>query len=215
MTVNSRQQFDKVFLQLEKLGLLLVSDSFFPNVYQLIAGDRRKGSWWGSDQAHTIFAVNEMLEDHPDVMVMKLISGKVTFVHRELWGRIYSIGVAREQWQTKNLSAHAKSLLKTLDQEGILQTNKLGKVYGPKPGETAKELELRMLAHATQVHSESGAHTKVLKTWNAWANYIGFRARPKNPAAARQFLNERVAQISSTHQWANATLPWTGKIDQK
>jgi hypothetical protein len=212
MTANLRQQFEKLFLQLEKLGVLLVSDSFFPNVYQLIAGDSRKGSWWGDEQAHTIFAVNEMLEDHPDVMVMKLISGKVTFVHRELWGQIYSIGVAREEWQLEKLSPSAKLLLKTLDDEGNLQTNKLGsKTFGPKPGETAKELELRLLIHAEQVHSESGAHTKVLKTWDTWARDKGFRVRSESAAAARLFLEQRVAQINSNHPLANGQLPWRGK----
>lgn len=195
MTANLRQHFDKVFLQLEKLGLLLVSDSSFPNVYQLIAGDERKGSWWANEHAHTIFAVNELLEDHPDVLLMKLISGKVTFVHRELWGHVYSIGVAREEWQLKKLSSEAKSLLRTLDGEGTLQANKLGK--------TAKELELRMLVHGAQVHTESGAHAKIVKTWEAWARDVGFRERPKSPAAARRILEKRVAQIN-----AGGTLPW-------
>src|SRR5882724_12444338 len=136
MTTNVRRQFDKVFLELERLGFLLLSDSFLPSVSRLVAGDGLRGSWWGHEQAHTIFAVTEMLEDHPDVLVMKLIDGKVTFVHRELWGRVYSIGVAREDWQLKNLSQDAKSLLNTLDTEGTLQTSKLSRSFGSKPGET-------------------------------------------------------------------------------
>jgi hypothetical protein len=211
MTAISREH-NKVFLQLEKLGLLLVSDSFFPNVYQMISGNGRKGSWWGDEHAHTIFAVNEMLEDHPDVLVMKLIDGKVTFVHRELWGRIYSIGIAREDWQLKDLSPAAKSLLKTLDSEGTLQTNKLGKTFGPKPGNTAKELELRLLVHAEQIHTESGAHSKVLKTWDTWAKNKGSRVRPGSAATARLFLEQRVAQINNDHPGANAILPWAGKV---
>src|ERR1700704_4885824 len=153
MSANVRRQFDKVFLQLQQLGFLLLSDSL-PSVTRLVAGEGKRGSWWGHEHAQTIFAVSEMLEDHPDVLVMKLIDCKVTFVHRELWGRVYSIGVAREDWQLKNLSQGAKSLLKTLDAEGTLHTNKLGKAFGPKPGETARELELRLLIHAEQVHTE-------------------------------------------------------------
>ena len=204
MTENSRSQFDKCFRRLEKLGLLLVSDSSFPSVYQLIAGDERKGSWWANDHAHTIFAVNEKLEDHPDVMVMKLISGKVTFVHRALWPYIYSIGVAREEWQLKKLSAKGKLLLEAVESEGTLQTNQLGKAFGPKPGDLAKELELRMLVYAAQVHTESGAHAKVLKSWQAWAKDVGIRVRPKSPEEARTFIEKRVAKISS----ANGALPW-------
>ena len=208
MTVNSQQQFKKCFGQLEKSGLLLLSDSFFPSVYQLIAGDERKGSWWANEHAQTIFAVNEMLEDHPDVMVMKLISNKVTFVHRQLWEPIYSIGVAREEWQLKKLSAAAKSLLKTVDEEETLQTNKLAKAFGAKPGETVRELETRMLVHAAQVHTESGKHAKVLKTWKAWARDTGFRVRARSSEAAREFLEKRVSEINNNHPRANGTLPW-------
>ncbi len=205
MTANVRRQFDKVFLQLHQLGFLLLSDSSFPSVSRLVADDGFKGSWWVHEQAHTIFAVNEMLEDHPDVLVMKLIAGKVTFVHRELWGRVYSIGVAREDWQLKNLTQSAKLLLKTLDSEGTLHTSKLSKSFGLKPGETARELELRLLIHAEQVHTESGAHAKVLETWDTWAKRAGFRGRAKSPSAARHFLEKRLAEINS---YGQGRLPW-------
>lgn len=208
MTANSRPQFDKCFRQLEKLGLLLVSDSTFPNVYAIIAGEGRKGSWWSNDQAHTIFAVNEMLEDHPDVMLLKLIAGKVTFVHRELWGQIYSIGVAREEWQMKKLSPEAKSLLEGLDSAGTLQVSKLGKAFGPKPAETAKELEQRMLVQAAQVHTESGAHSKILKTWDTWAKDLGFRVRAQSASTAQKFIEKRVEQITRDYGRAKARLPW-------
>lgn len=210
MSANVRRQFDKVFLQLKKLGFLLLSDSL-PSVARLVAGEGLKGSWWGHEQAHTIFAVTEMLEDHPDVLVMKLIDGKVTFVHRELWGRVYSIGVAREDWQLKNLSQGAKLLLKTLDAEGTLKTNKLSKSFGQKPGETARELELRLLIHAEQVHTESGAHAKVLETWDAWAKRAGFRARAKSPSAARRFLEQQLAEFNK-NSYGPCRLPWPPKL---
>ena len=143
MTANLRQQFDMVFLQLEKLGLLLVSDSCFPNVYQLIAGNERKGSWWANEHAHTIFAVNELLDDHPDVLLMKLISGKVTFVHRELWEHVLSIGVAREEWQLKRLSSEANSLLKTVDEEGTVASEQ---TFG-KPGVRNSSYACWSMAH--------------------------------------------------------------------
>ena len=152
-----------------------------------------------------------MLEDHPDVLVMKLIDGKVTFVHRELWGRVYSIGVAREEWQLQNLSQGAKLLLKTLDAEGTLHTNKLTKSFGAKPGETARELELRLLIHAEQVHTESGAHAKVLETWDTWAKRAGLRARPKSPSAARRFLEQRLAEFNK-NSYDPSRLPWPLKL---
>ena len=207
MTASARKQFDEVFLQLEKFGLLLLSDSSLPNVSRLVADKKISGSWWSDEAAHRIFAVSEMLEDHPDVMIMKLVSNKVTFVHRELWGRVYSIGVAREDWQLKKLSAVAKRLLKELDAKGWLQTNKLGKEFGPKPGETVRELESRLLLHANQIHTESGAHAKVIETWDTWADRAGFRARAKSPTAARQFLEQRLTEMNKKFGGKGA-LPW-------
>ena len=207
MTADLRKQFDKVFLQLEKFGLLLLSDSDLPNVARLVADEKVSGSWWSHKAAQRIFVVSEMLEDHPDVMIMKLVSNKVTFVHRELWGRVYSIGVAREDWQLKKLSPAAKRLLNELDAQGRLQTNKLGKEFGAKPGETARELETRLLIHANQMHTESGAHAKVIETWDTWAGRIGFRARAKSPAAARRFLEQRIAEMNEEFG-GNGKLPW-------
>jgi hypothetical protein len=207
MTADIRKQFDKVFLQLQELGLLLLSDANLPSVSGIVTGEKLRGSWWAHKQGQTIFAISEMLEDHTDVLITKLISDKVTFVHRELWGRIYSIGVAREDWQLKNLSAAAKLLLQAVDAEGTLGTNKLGKKLGTKP---ARELELRLLVHAEQKHSESGAHTKVLETWDTWAERAGFRAKAQSAPAARRFLEQRLAQINMNNGYG--TLPWTNAL---
>ena len=210
MTASLREHFENVFLQLHKFGLLLLSDSSLPSVSELVTSRKIRGSWWSDESAQIIFAVSEMLEDHPDVLMMKLISEKVTFVHRELWGRIYSIGVAREDWQTSNLSAAAKRLLKKLDADGSLQTNKLGKNFGPKPGDTVRELEMRLLLHANQIHTESGAHAKIIETWDVWAERVKFRAQAKSPTAARRFLEKRLAEITAQFGGAGR-LPWSDK----
>lgn len=208
MTAGYSKQFNQVFAQLQNEGLLLLSDADFPNVPNLITGERIRGSWWTHDRAQEIFVVSEMLEDHPDVMTVKLLSGKVTFVHRELWNRIYSIGVAREEWQLKNLPANAAELLKVLDKTGSIQTNKVGNQFGPKPGEIARVLELRLLVYARQVHGESGAHMKILETWDVWAKRVGFRARSGSAPAARRFLEEHVAKINNEYD-AAVRLPWS------
>lgn len=195
------KQFDKVFLQLHEFGFLLLTDPSLPSVSRLVADAPVRGSWWSHKNAQEIFAVSEMLEDHPHVLIVKLISEKVTFVHRELWGHVYSIGVAREDWQLKNLTHAATQLLKTLDAEGSLQTNKL------KAGEAARELERRLLLRANQIHTESGAHAKVIETWDTWAKRAGFRAQAKSPAAARRFLEKRLAEIN-TKFGGKGRLPW-------
>ena len=197
MTVDLRTNFDNVFLQLKELGLLLLSDSSLPSVSGFVSGEKIRGSWWSHKMGRTIFGVSEMLEDHPDVMIMKLVSGKVTFVHRELWGRVYSIGVSREEWQLKDLSSKAKLLLKTVEAEGSFQT----------AGEPARELELRMLLHADQIHTESGKHAKVLETWDVWAKRVGFRARATSPSKAKLFFERGLARMNADYD-RNGWLPW-------
>ncbi|HEY0763417.1 MAG TPA: hypothetical protein VGD61_13690 [Pyrinomonadaceae bacterium] len=207
MTADLRKDFDEIFHQLQEFGLLLLSDSSLPNVAALVAGEKVSGSWWSHKAAHRIFAVSEMLEDHSDVLIMKLVSNKVTFVHRGLWGKIYSIGVAREDWQLRKLSPVAKRLLETLDTQGLLQTDKLGKEFGAKPAETTRELESRLLLHANQIHTESGAHAKVIETWPTWAQRASFRVRASSPAAARRFLEQRLNDLRQQFG-GTSKLPW-------
>ena len=209
MTAEVRRKFNKVFTELQRLGLLLSSDSFFPNVTRMVSGRDIVGSWWSDESAHTIFAVSEMLADHSDVLVMKFLHGKVTYVHRELWGQVYSIGLARDDWQLQKLSPAAKSMLKLLDKEGTIQTDKLRKSLGPRPGDIARELESRLLVHAEQVHTESGKHAKLLESWECWAKRVGYRARAQNSVAARRYLEERVAGIQRS---TRNVFPWPAEL---
>ena len=206
MTASLRKQFDKVFLQLHQFGFLLLTDASLPSVSRLVADAPVRGSWWSHESGQQIFAVSEMLEDHPDVLILKLVSEKVTFVHRDLWGHIYSIGVAREDWQLRNLTPAAKQLLEALDTESCLQTNKL-KDFAPKPGDAVRELERRLLLHANQIHTESGAHAKVIETWDTWAKRAAFKTRAKSPAAAKRFLEKRLADINAKFS-CKGRLPW-------
>ncbi len=56
-----------------------------PSLAEAIAGGPIRGSWWGHPKGHEIFRAAEAVSDHADVLVCKLIEGKVTYVHRRLW----------------------------------------------------------------------------------------------------------------------------------
>src|SRR5260370_37548577 len=56
-----------------------------PSLAETIAGGPIRGSWWGHAKGHEIFAVASAVSDSADVLVCKLIDGKVTYVHRRLW----------------------------------------------------------------------------------------------------------------------------------
>jgi hypothetical protein len=94
--IQMADAFQKVFWELQRQGVLLQTDAQLPNVCALVAGAPVLGSWWAHPKSHEIFRVNGALEDHPDVLVVKLISGKLTYVERALWPCVAAIGSARE-----------------------------------------------------------------------------------------------------------------------
>ena len=53
-----------------------------------VAGESIKGSWWGHAASQEIFALTRALRAFPDVLVCRLINGRVTYVHRRLWPAI-------------------------------------------------------------------------------------------------------------------------------
>ena len=199
--------WNTVFDKLETFGLLLESDPKLPGVCRLITGEPMKGSWWSHPMAQTIFQVNERLDDHPDVIITKLISNKVTFVHRRLWPDLLAIGSAREAWQTRKLSTQAKALLKIVDTEGAISSDKLVKLE--RPGDAARELEFRLLVHSEQFHTESGKHAKRLETWEHWAERSGANPSIK-VAEAKKKLEAIVLKLNEEFH-GKGSLPWQTK----
>jgi hypothetical protein len=211
MTATLQKQFDTVFAQLQEDGVLMLSDPDLPSVSGIIAGEKIRGSWWSHELGQTIFTVSEMIEDHKDVLITKLISRKVTFVHRELWNKIYSIGVAREPWQMKTLSPKARRFLKVVDGVGLTYTYDVRTSFTPIPADVARELETRLLIHAEQVHTETGKHARMIETWVSWAVRADFRPRATDPVAARHSLEQRLADINKKCN-GRGKLPWPSDL---
>ena len=203
------RDFKTALQTLRRLGLLLETDARLPSVASLIAGEPVTGSWWSHPSGQRIFATLGQLEDHRDVMFTKLISGKVTLVQRKLWPEILAIGTARAPWQMKGLSKSARRLLEMIDERGSVRTDQLSwpKSSTAKPGEAARELEKKLLIHAGQFHTETGAHAKLLEKWEAWAERIGFVSEEIQIESAMQKLEERVRKLNEQFD-ANGRLPW-------
>ena len=170
---------------LEEYGLLLLQDKTLPSVVGIITEERVAGSWWLHPRSQEIFRRLGELEAAGDVVATKLISGKVTFVHRRLWPALAGVGSAREEWQMRGLSPAARRLLARVDEEKSVHAS----------GAAAKELQKRLLVDAHEEHTASGKHVTVLKSW----------PRPRlAPAQGRRQLEEAAAAIG-----AKATaLPW-------
>src|SRR6266700_4193192 len=44
-----------------------------------------RGSWWAHPKAHEIFRILEAVSDRSDILVCRLVDGKVTYIHRRIW----------------------------------------------------------------------------------------------------------------------------------
>jgi hypothetical protein len=59
-----------------------------PSLAVAIAGAPIRGNWWMHPRAKTIFAITRALRDSPDVLVCRIIDGKIGFVHSRLWSAL-------------------------------------------------------------------------------------------------------------------------------
>lgn len=62
-----------------------------PSLAEAIAGEPLGGAWWPHPKAQEIFAATRVVRGSPEVLVCRLLGGKVTFIHRRLWPALVRI----------------------------------------------------------------------------------------------------------------------------
>jgi hypothetical protein len=72
------------------------------NLAEALAGERIRGGWWGHPKGHDIFVATRAVRDSDDVLVCRLLGGKVTFIHRRLWPAVVRLA---EKLKTSRLAA--------------------------------------------------------------------------------------------------------------
>ena len=55
------------------------------SIAEAVAGAPIRGSWWAHVRGKEIFTVTRAVRSSPEVLVCRLIGGKITYVHRRLW----------------------------------------------------------------------------------------------------------------------------------
>jgi hypothetical protein len=201
-------------MEFTRIKLLLESDSRMPSVASLVAGERIKGSWWGHAKGREIWrALNEFTERR-DVLTTRLVSGKVTFVHRSLWDDFIAIASSKEKWQTWDLSDNALRLLRLVEGKGELRTDVIAARLDltGKIGDTARELERKLLTHSEEVHTEKGLHAKVLQSWSYWLRVKDLQLKEISVAAAKSRFEAIVGKLNREYG-AEGTLLWVVKPD--
>jgi len=193
----------KILKELEREGLLPFTDTKLKSIAGIVAGEPIRGSWWSHEKGRLIYAVCESLSDHPDVLIVPLVSGKLTWIHKTLWPELLAVATERAAWQMKGLTALARGVLVKVSREGSVRSDNLPKAEAA----ASKDLEMRLLVHGAQVHTEKGAHARILQSWDRWAADVGFDAKLPDPAEARTLLEQRVAALNARYE-CSARLPW-------
>jgi hypothetical protein len=176
-----------------EVGLLFLSDPKRRNAVQILTGESPRGSWWSHPAAHRIYAVLQEVEAHPDVLSAKLLSGKVTLIHRRLWPALLAVVTAspREPWQETGLSAGARQWLAALDEAGLS-----GSPVAQPSRTVMKEVEARLLARGESVHTAQGRHETRLEPWTTWAARAGLPSTPVlSPSQGKRALEAAAAAL--------------------
>jgi hypothetical protein len=72
-----------------------------PSLAAVIAGGPIHGSWWTHARSREIFALTRAVRDCAEVLVCRLIEGKITYVHQRLWPALVRVS---KRFPLKNLA---------------------------------------------------------------------------------------------------------------
>jgi hypothetical protein len=73
-----------------------------PSLAAAIAGGPIRGSWWKHRKGSQIFRCSRAVRDSKEVLVCRLLGGKVTYVHRRLWPALVKL---HDHFEPKYLGA--------------------------------------------------------------------------------------------------------------
>ena len=81
-----------------------------PSLAEEIVGERIKGSWWGHPRSHAIHAVTQAVRGAEEILVCRLVEGKVTFVHRDMWSALVRLETVLDHSRLASVQeVHTKS----------------------------------------------------------------------------------------------------------
>jgi hypothetical protein len=130
----------------ERHGIVLqAARGPLPNLAEAIAGGPIRGSWWGHPKGKEIFCAARAICESPDVLVCKLVEGKITYVHRRLWPALIKLASRfRKEQLAKVWDEHTRS--------GAHQSRRK---HFPSwvPSEVMKEAEALSVAEAENILS--------------------------------------------------------------
>jgi hypothetical protein len=130
----------------ERHGIVLqAARGPLPNLAETIAGGAIRGSWWGHPKGKEIFRAVKAIGASPNVLVCKLVQGKITYVHRRLWPALIKLA---SQFRKEQLA-------KVWDEHTLSGTHQSKQEHFPNwvSSEVMKEAEALSVAEAEKILS--------------------------------------------------------------
>ncbi len=197
----------RVSAEFERVGFILESDSKLPSFVGLITGAPMQGSWWGHPEGRAIWRFLNDFVARRDVLATKLVSGKVTFVHRKLWPDLFVICTSKEKWQTEGLTRTEAVLLGMTEKAGEISTVDAKVKLGRLVSAAALELERRLLVQSEQFHTTKGSHAKRLRSWEKWSRGVDLSEGLPTTSRAKSMFELKLGDLNRKHG-GNGALPW-------
>lgn len=195
--------------KLEEVGMLMLTDPALPSLTAIVAGRPVKGSWWGHPDGNLMYNLSNELLDSPEILAIKFINKKITFLPKNQWSEIFAIGNSQANWQMDNLSIAQKNLLKLVKANGSVHADDSRlKKSAAEVGKIASKLEERLLIFSESVHTTSGKHVRVLKSWDYVMRSRKFKPKKISPEEAIISL-EVFAEALELKYEVKVKLPWT------
>ncbi|MEE9166256.1 MAG: hypothetical protein V3U24_02165 [Candidatus Neomarinimicrobiota bacterium] len=87
----------------ETQGIVLESGKgSIPNLADTVAGEPIRGSYWGHPKGNEIFQLTRAIRSSNEVVVCRLVDGKITYVHRRVWPAVVRL---QESFDKERLGA--------------------------------------------------------------------------------------------------------------
>jgi hypothetical protein len=195
--------------RLQHWGLMLASDKALPSFPRLVVERNVSGSWWGDPEANLIYESARRFADHPDVIHVVLVSGKLTYLHKRLAPALVAVALDDADWKFAGLSRPARAIWERLNQEPRLYADEPGlpTTDVKQNGHWMRELEGRLLCAGGNVHTPRGSHAKYAVRWEDWISERRLAKPQISPQTGMRRLDECLDRLNLEFG-GHGKMPW-------
>ena len=84
-----------------------------PSFAAKVAGEPIDGVWWSHPKGNEISLLSRVIRESPEVLVCRIVVGKVTYVHRHLWPALVVLAGLLLAWNLRQRALDRRALDRT------------------------------------------------------------------------------------------------------